>query len=495
MIFSNRHFLFWLLVSLTAAIAFARSPIISSERSRNLKQLETTPLLFEYHRMTTSDAEQIFYYPRRDSAWRRNFAEIEKRSLIKYQDEKQAIAASLVGGMDYRGGETLGDTIWPGLDGGLYLRGYRDSVEFMLDARIYVENHSADYPKSFDGEFVEFQKEENNDGVEYTSYSRYRGMFAANLGFGRLMLARDVFHFGPGYYNNLTLNQFALPYNSLSFEFHVGPLSVISLYADLRIFPNSMSNKNTNDRNLYAHRYELNLGNLILGMSETQILYNENKPWLFVPIVPLFMEKGNFSEDNNNGALAFDANYRILNTARVYTEFYIDDLESPISLIENDNIEAKWAWMAGAQIGHDFFIRGHKLEAGAIAEYARVEPYVYSHFHKNTAQAANLGEPLGAPNGPNSQTIDFAVFGRFSKRINVNLRNTWLRKGTDYGSAINDTTPTSNHYKLPKKFLDGAKMKYSLSPAVSYDGDYLFYMLELTLFHDEKIYTRLGIKW
>ena len=159
MIFSNRHFLFWLLVSLTAAIAFARSPIISSERSRNLKQLETTPLLFEYHRMTTSDAEQIFYYPRRDSAWRRNFAEIEKRSLIKYQDEKQAIAASLVGGMDYRGGETLGDTIWPGLDGGLYLRGYRDSVEFMLDARIYVENHSADYPKSFDGEFVEFQKD------------------------------------------------------------------------------------------------------------------------------------------------------------------------------------------------------------------------------------------------------------------------------------------------------------------------------------------------
>ena len=320
-------------------------------------------------------------------------------------------------------------------------------------------------------------------------------MIAANLGFGRLMLARDVFHFGPGYYNNLTLNQYALPYNTLSFEFHVGPLSVISLYGDLRIYPNSMSNKNTNDRNLYAHRYELNLGNLVLGMSETQILYNENKPWLFVPIVPLFMEKGNFSEDNNNGALAFDANYRLFNLARIYTEFYIDDFESPISLLKNDNIEAKWAWMAGAQIGKDFDIHGYKLEAGALAEYARVEPYVYSHFHSNTAQAAHLGEPLGNPNGPNSQTIDFALYGRFAKRINVNLRNTWLWKGTDYGSAVNDTTPTSNHYKLPKKFLDGAKMKYSLSPAISYDGDYFFYMLELTLFNDEKIYTRLGFKW
>lgn len=475
--------------------ASAGSPIFHAERLRNLRSLETTPLLYELHRQTTSDSRQIFYYPRRDSAWRKHFAESEKDAPLKYIDEKQAIAASLVGGIDYRGGETLGDTIWPGLDGGLYLRGYRDSVEFMLDARIYVENHFADYPKSFDGEFVEFQKEENNDGVEYTSYSRYRGMFAVNMGFGRLMLARDVFHFGPGYFNNLTLNQHALPYNSLSFEFHVGPLSVISLYGDLRIYANSMSSKNTNDRNLYGHRYELDLGNLVVGMSEIQILYNENKPWLFVPVVPLFMEKGNFSENNNNGALAFDINYRILNTARVYSEFFIDDFESPISLIENDNIEAKWAWMAGTQIGRDFIVKGMPLSVGAIAEYARVEPYVYSHFQENTAQIANLGEPLGAPNGPNSQTIDFAIYARLAQRIHLNVRNSWVWKGTDYGSALNDTTPRHNHYKLPKKFLDGAKMKYSLSPAFSYDGRFVAFMLELTLFNDEKIYSRLGFKW
>jgi len=481
--------------SLSPVSALAAFPVFSSDHYRNLKTLETTPLLYEYHRMTTSDEQQIFYFPRRDSSWRKNYAEEEKRALLKYQDGRQAIAASLIGGADYRGGEALGDTIWPGLDGGLYLRGFRDSIEFALDARIYVENHSADYPKSFDGEFVEFQKEENNDGVEYASYARYRGHFALNMGFGRLDLARDVVHWGPGYYNNLTLNQFALPYNTLSFEFQVGPLSVISLYGDLRIYPNSMSSKNTNDRNLYGHRYELNLGNLILGMSETQILYNENKPWLFVPIVPLFMEKGNFSEDNNNGALAFDANYRLFRLARLYTEFYIDDFESPISLVKNDNIEAKWAWMAGAQAGKDFNIHGYTLEAGTIGEYARIEPYVYSHFHPYTAQTANLGYPLGSPNGPNSQTIDWAIYGRFADKISFNLRNTWLWKGTDYGSSINDTTPTSNHNKLPKKFLDGAKMKYSLTPSISYDGNYVSFLGEITLFNDEKIYTRLGFKW
>ena len=147
--------------ALDVSSASAASPIISSEHMRNLKQLETTPLLFELHRQTTTDAEQMFYYPRRDSNWRKNFDANDGRALLGYKDNQQAIAASLVGGMDYRGGETLGDTIWPGLDGGLYLRGYRDSVEFMLDARIYVESHSANYPKSFDKEFVEFQKEEN----------------------------------------------------------------------------------------------------------------------------------------------------------------------------------------------------------------------------------------------------------------------------------------------------------------------------------------------
>lgn len=494
--FSCRQVRTFLVFSLALfAGLWASTPIVSGERMRNLRPLESTPLLFEFHRMTTTGAEQMFYSPRRDTSWRKNAAELEKRALLGYRDEKQMIAASLIGGIDYRGGERLGDTIWPGLDGGLYLRGYRDSVEFMLDARIYVESHSADYPRSFDGEFVEFQKEENNSGVEYASYSRYRGMFAVNMGFGRLMLARDAFHFGPGYFNNLTLNWNSLPYNTLSFEFHVGPLSVISLYGDLRIYPNSMSRKNTNDRNLYAHRYELNLGNLVLGMSETQILYNENKPWLFVPVVPLFMEKGNFSEDNNNGALAFDANYRLLQFARFYTEFYIDDFESPVSLVKNDNIEAKWAWMAGLQLGRDFSVGNRRIEAGAIAEYARVEPYVYSHFHANTAQAANLGEPLGAPNGPNSQTIDFALYARIAKRINVSVRNSFVWKGTDYGSAINDTTPTSNHFKLPKKFLDGAEMKYSLSPAVRYSGDFFFFALECTLFHDEKVYTRLGVQW
>ena len=257
----KKAFLFVSCAFLVAASgSFAASPVIEPEHSRNLRTLEMAPMLFEYHRQTTGNERQYFTYPRRDTTFRKNFTKTESDALLYYDSERGAgilgnglgspdtviprfgIAASIVGGIDYRGGESLGDqvwsgrdyrvdqksmgdTIWPGIDGGLYLRGYIDSVDFVLDARIYNEGHSArclrngssiSCPKSYDGEFLEVQREENNSGVEYTSYARYRTHFAFNYDWLRLDFGRDVMHWGPGYYNNLSLNQFALPYNMLS---------------------------------------------------------------------------------------------------------------------------------------------------------------------------------------------------------------------------------------------------------------------------------------
>lgn len=498
-------------VSLLGVVcAFAASPAISPENTRNLKLLETSPFLFELHGQTIGNGPQYFTYPRRDTSFRKNFVKTEGNALLYVdadsRDSAQAknigrpasygLAASLVGGVDYRGGETLGDTIWPSVDGGIYLRGYIDSVDFVLNARIYDEVHSADKPKSYDHEFMENQSAEDNAGAEFSSFARYRAHFAFNYDWLRIDFARDVMHWGPGYYNNLTLNQFALPYNMLSMDMFVGPLHVLTFYGDLRIYNNSMSMKNKDElRHLFGHRYELAVGDATFGISEIQVLYDNLKPWLFVPCVPLFMEKGNYSENSNNGALSLDFNYRLFNAVRLYTEFFLDDMESPISLIKNDNIEAKWAWMAGMQAGHNFNIGTHLLEVGTLVEYARVEPYVYSHFEKNTAQLAHLEYPLGNPNGPNSQVIDWAVYSRLDKRVFVGLKNRWYWKGTDYGSAINDTTPLHVHKSTPKKFLDGAEMEYSITPSLSYEGRYISFLGELTLIDDKKVYLRAGFKW
>ena len=473
-------------------------PVVGAERTRNLRRLDAFPMLMEYHQTTVGQGRMFFTYPRRNTDFVRKFASHEKSAIIYYADSigsganahRFAIAASPILGLDMRGGEFLGDTSWPAVDGGLYLRGYADSLDFDLDARIYAEKHSSQKPKSFDGEVFDVQTESGNAGADYVSYARYRAHLGLNYAWVRVSLARDVLHWGPGYYNNLALNQFALPYNMLNLDFTFGPLRVFSAYADLRVTSWSYSAENLNDRNLYAHRYELALGNLTLGMSELQVLYNENKPWLFVPLVPLFIEKGNYSERVNNGALAFDANYRLWNTVRFYGEFFLDDMESPMALYENKYSNNRWAGMLGLQAGGDLNVGERKLQLGTIAEVARVEPYTYCHYDSARAQMAHLGKPLGNPNGPNSLSVDWTLYSQLgisaTSHFFVGLHQKWLWKGSDPGSSIEDPYAT-----VSKRFIHHAALQYSLIPVVSYRGSRFAFIGEYAFFDNAYVNMRV----
>ena len=486
-----------------ATIVFAetgRSPVISSERTRNLRGLDYAPMLFEYHRQTVDDGRHFFIYPRRDTTFQKDFYKNHGNAMAFFESDsasshKFAIAVSPILGIDYKSSSALGDTIWPAIDGGLFIRGFADSLDFDLDARIYSEGHAAKKPKSCDHEVFDVQSKDRGDGgIDYVSFARYRAHLALNYAWARLQLARDVLHWGPGYYNNLSLNQFALPYNMLSLDLTFGPLRIYSVYADLRVNSWSYSKDNLNDRNLYAHRYELALKNVTFGISELQILYNENKPWLFVPVAPLFIEKGNYSERVNNGALAVDFNVQLFKLARVYGEFFLDDMESPYAVYQNRYSNNRWAAMLGLQVARDTEIKGKLLQLGTIAEIARVEPYTYCHYDTAQAQMAHLGLPLGNPNGPNSLAIDWTLYSRLfwnhSASIFFGLHNKWLWKGIDRGSDINDPYKT-----VRKKFTDKAPLQYTIAPSVNYSGYHASYELELILGEIKAIFVRTTLFW
>ena len=486
-----------------ATIVFAetgRSPVISSERTRNLRGLDYAPMLFEYHRQTVDDGRHFFIYPRRDTTFQKDFYKNHGNAMAFFESDsasshKFAIAVSPILGIDYKSSSALGDTIWPAIDGGLFIRGFADSLDFDLDARIYSEGHAAKKPKSYDHEVFDVQSKDRGDGgIDYVSFARYRAHLALNYSWARLQLARDVLHWGPGYYNNLSLNQFALPYNMLSLDLTFGPLRIYSVYADLRVNSWSYSKDNLNDRNLYAHRYVLALKNVTFGISELQILYNENKPWLFVPVAPLFIEKGNYSERVNNGALAVDFNVQLFKLARVYGEFFLDDMESPYAVYQNRYSNNRWAAMLGLQVARDTEIKGKLLQLGTIAEIARVEPYTYCHYDTAQAQMAHLGLPLGNPNGPNSLAIDWTLYSRLfwnhSASIFFGLHNKWLWKGIDRGSDINDPYKT-----VRKKFTDKAPLQYTIAPSVNYSGYHASYELELILGEIKAIFVRTTLFW
>jgi hypothetical protein len=377
---------------------------------------------------------------------------------------------------DVHGGKHFADTIMS-YEGGLFLSGYIDSVEFWLDTRIFSESRSGKDSKkwkAWDREFFDTQgNKEGLDDASYSSYSRYRGHIAMRMGWAVLDFARDAQHWGPGYFNNLTLNQNSVPYNQIILSTKIGPLSVLSLYGDLDPGEYSVNKKDT--RSLYGHRYELDLGNLTLGLSELTIVSNMSHHWLFVPIVPLFAEKGNYSEDNNNGSISLDFSYRFPMNFRIYSELFLDDLESPSTLIKNEHVHAKWAWMAGLEYARDF----GAWQAGSLAEYARVEPYVYTHFENSAAQIAHLGYPIGNQAGPNSQTISWLVYAKHAKHFQTQLKQEWFWKGTDKGSELDHPTPY-NQDVITKTFLDGAKMQYSLTPAISYIGKHYAISIEYT---------------
>jgi len=459
------------------------------DRPFSLKTLTDRPLLLNLHEQSTGgDLSGIF--PRRDSLWRKD---LPKHAFASWKGEDGFIALSLEGGYGYMGSKDLSDSI-KAMDGGVFVRGYKDSVEFWVDARITNESHTSKSPASWDREFLENQDSANGD-VRYSSFARYRGHLSVHLGWSRLDFGRDAAQWGPGYFNNLMLNQNAVPFPQMSVETKIGPVTVKSLYGDLLAESHSMSSANTRAKNMYAHRYELQASqNLLLAINEISIIDSINAPILFVPIVPLFMQKGQMSEDFNNGGISMDFCYRLPGWGRAYSEFFLDDMASPVSLIKNDNVQSKWAYMGGAQLIRNL----GTIQSGMIAEYARVEPWVYTHFEGSRAQMSHQGIGLGAPLGPNSQVIDWITYARYKESLTTTLRTRWWWKGTDLGSDIMDPTPSLN-YSTPKQFLQGAKRKFSLTPAFSYTtpifGVDIGMQAELTFFDNPGFYTRVGFLW
>ena len=461
----------------TAQFVYAQ-PVVGSDRVRGLWQLDNTALLSDYHRQTVGESRPFFAYPRRNGDFVRNFAESERGALIYYADSLAdespvrhlGVAFSPVAGLYYHEGDGLaqGNSDRFGSEAGLYLRGYADSLDFDLDVRAYSGERSADAAEE---------------------YVRYRGHLGFNYAWFRASLARDVLHWGPGYYNNLAFNQNALPYDMVNVDITFGPVHVFNVYTSL--YENEADGDKINKRNLYAHRYELALGDLTLGVTEIQVLYGENKPWLFIPVVPLFIEKGNYTEHVNNGALAVDMNYRLFRFARLYGEFLLDDMNSPMELYENKYSNNRWAGMLGMQVAHDVYIGRRLLQLGSVAEIARVEPYVYGHFADAPALIAHQGLPLGNPNGPNSLAIDWIVYGKMgmggARFLFAGLHNKWLWKGSDLGSDVYDP------YKTVRKcFIHDAPLQYTLTPMLTYRGERFSISGEYSFFGEKNVSVRVS---
>ncbi len=382
---------------------------------------------------------------------------------ISYSDSTKFTGLKFIAGSDYRFHKEYSNTT-KSIDGGIIVGAKHSFMDLYLDARLFTELHSNDNAPSYDREFVDKQTEDVNNQASFTSYGRYRGNMNFYFDIGIVSIARDAISWGPGVYNNMVFNQNAIPFNHLTYQTQIGPLKIISLYGSLLIENKATSSLNKNRRDLYAHRYELALLNdLTVGISEQMVLYKNNQPFLFVPFVPLFIEKSLIDEESNNGNLSLDVSYRFKNIALIYSELFIDDMESPGSLFTKDFIQNKWGLLIGSHVIYDI----NNFSNGFILEYARLEPYSYTHFFENQAQTAHQEHPLGNQLGPNSQNIIAKIYTRYKDTHYFSLKFDATWKGNDYGSNIEDLTPGNHTAEDGKTFLKDVSPEYSLEPYFS----------------------------
>jgi hypothetical protein len=435
------------------------------DRPYTLRNAEPAIVENESRRLILGDAPLAFTLPRpcADSAGESEACREPRRLSVSGPGE--SLGATLVAAEEFR---AYGDALWS-TEGGLILSGAKGPASFLLDARLFSGVGGGGNP-SFDREDVDIQSDSVTGLASYSSYARYRGNLGVRTPVGVFTVARDALHWGPGLHHNLTFHQDAVPFNQLRYAATLGPLSVTSLFGELNIGDNlAYDEDNLRERNLYAHRYELRLGgDVVLGLSEQLILFEMSRPFLFTPIFPLFIAKTLMHESSNNGNIAFDAAWRLRGRLLVYGEFLLDDLESPSSLLARDYAQNKWGAMAGA---HWAGVRGN-LGYGAVAEAARLEPWVYAHFRPGTSQSANLGHPLGNPLGPNAQALTLKAYARHSRQARAyygGLRADLVWKGRGPGSSLEDPAPADA--REPKRFLWGVgSPDLVLGPEISYRG-------------------------
>jgi hypothetical protein len=450
---------YWLILASFSLARPASNYNLPLDRPYSLRNPGTMMMEIESHRKIESGLPRTYVYPRPCHSPVDSSSVCRETGRLRYSDsvDDGNLAFSPLLGYEYR---FIGEDIHAG-ELGIRTWGNSRALSFYLDARMITEIHEDPSHPSFDREFVERQDEEDSHGLAYSSYSRYRMNFSYDMAWGRLTVARDAAHWGPGLYGSLVFNQNCVPFNQLVFTTRLGPLTATSLYGRLSVSEAGQFDTDSVRRSVYAHRYEYApSARWTFGLSEQLIFFDREDPFAFIPIVPLYIAKAYSSESHNNGNIALDASYAIPKFASFYSEFLIDDLRSPAGLFD-DRWSNKWAWLSGAHFIRD--LRPGK--AGIVFEVCRIEPWVYTHYFPKTAQAANQGIPLGNPLGPNSLSVlakAYAVTDRFT----LSVKPSWIWKGKDKGSSIADTI--NEFSKSRKTFLAGTSPRFTVTPGLAY---------------------------
>jgi len=216
-----------------------------------------------------------------------------------------------------------------------------------------------------------------------------------------LLYGRDYNQWGVGHRGNLMLSTNAPIYDQIKLVVQYWRFKITHITAAIQYVPSQARNsiKSVNPIDVYwaGNRFEFYMGKGIqIGFAESIIYGNRSLQMGYLNPLAFFKSIEHYYGDRDNGAISFDAAWRILPGLKIYGEWFIDDIIT--TQLGSEWFGNKFGYQAGIFIVDPLNIPGVDI----LLEYSRVKPYVYSHSVYDYNKYKHYDTILGHYIGPNS---------------------------------------------------------------------------------------------
>jgi hypothetical protein len=279
-------------------------------------------------------------------------------------------------------------------------------------------------------------------------------------------IGRETRNLGAGLFQKTFISDVSQPYDALSlgvrfsnFEYKFTHGSLLSAAVDSNITQGF--NTTIPDKFLVMHRFAFRPSWGEISLWEGVIYSNRSIDFGYLNPLSFLKSLEHALRDRDNSLMGFDATLRPFDNFQLKGSFLLDDII--ISEIGKGYWSNKTAWNIASTYSFDF-----PLDIGV--EYARIEPYTYSHFNPLNTYSSDNGL-LGSVMQPNSDMIGLLVNYWIGEKYPLTFKYMRKRHGQNVykngelvenvGGDINQTIrPQDKYYGI--KFLDGTLLESNI---------------------------------
>jgi hypothetical protein len=290
-----------------------------------------------------------------------------------------------------------------------------------------------------------------------------------------LQVGRERLLWGTGYDQKMTLSDNVRPYDFVRFDARYKSIKYSFVHAWLVGTPGLVTftvaadtsarfgEEVAADKFYVAHRVEFALSGLFdLGFQEMLIYSNRSPDLAYLNPFAIIESSQRSRGERDNAYWAFDIQLHFIPNIEVSASIAFDDINVPIMF--SDKWNAMHAWQLGLFYADPFGIPNTSL----MAEYTRIEPYMFTHARSRDDNYTSLGRNLGPRIGPNADSWFFRADYLPLHNLSFSARASFDRKGENTYDANGQVVKNVGSSELlphrgvdpeTKIFLDGALFK------------------------------------